>query len=237
MHNTRSAASDTSDMSCSTMITVMPRSFWMSSIQNARSRVSSGLSPEAGSSSSSRRGCVARARANSTTLRTPYGRPATGLLRCGIRSSSSITSSTWARDCCSARRTAGVHNHCAAKLPWSNRCRPSSRLSSTLPPSNSSMFWKVRAMPACTTLCRGRRVMSWPSNSIWPAVGSKTRVITLSIEVLPAPLGPMMANTSPCSTSKLTLWTACTPPKRSETSRTANRLICSAPTSCSSCRA
>jgi hypothetical protein len=35
----------------------------------------------------------------------------------------------------------------------------------------------------------------------------------LNTEVLPAPLGPMMANTSPCATSKLTSRTARTPPK------------------------
>src|SRR5207245_9491543 len=36
----------------------------------------------------------------------------------------------------------------------------------------------------------------------------------LNIVVLPAPLGPMRANTSPPSTSKLTLSTATRPPKR-----------------------
>src|SRR5229473_1850704 len=36
----------------------------------------------------------------------------------------------------------------------------------------------------------------------------------LNIVVLPAPLGPMSANTSPSSTSKLTLSTATRPPKR-----------------------
>src|SRR5438445_13360761 len=36
----------------------------------------------------------------------------------------------------------------------------------------------------------------------------------LNIVVLPAPLGPMRANTSPSSTSKLTLSTATRPPKR-----------------------
>jgi hypothetical protein len=83
-------------------------------------------------------------------------------------------------------------------------------------------------------------VMSWPSNCTLPEVASNTRVITLSIEVLPAPLGPMMANTSPCSTVELTLLMACTPPKRSDTLldlANALTLICSAPISCSSCRA
>src|SRR3990167_7978392 len=40
------------------------------------------------------------------------------------------------------------------------------------------------------------------------------RLIRLNTVVLPAPLGPIRVNTSPCFTSKLTLLTASTPPKR-----------------------
>ena len=43
-----------------------------------------------------------------------------------------------------------------------------------------------------------------------------------SIEVLPAPLGPMMARTSPLRMSKETSEIAFTPPKRSETFSTAS---------------
>src|SRR5882757_6913307 len=42
----------------------------------------------------------------------------------------------------------------------------------------------------------------------------------LTIEVLPAPLGPMIENSSPSSTAKLTSVSARTPPKRSDTPRT-----------------
>src|SRR5712672_374930 len=42
----------------------------------------------------------------------------------------------------------------------------------------------------------------------------------LTIEVLPAPLGPIMENSSPALTPKLTSVSALTPPKRSETPRT-----------------
>ena len=58
-------------MSCSTISTVMPRSFLMSWIQNAMSSVSSTFRPDDGSSSSSSLGSVHSARASSTTLRTP----------------------------------------------------------------------------------------------------------------------------------------------------------------------
>src|ERR1700716_3887613 len=42
----------------------------------------------------------------------------------------------------------------------------------------------------------------------------------LTIEVLPAPLGPMMENNSPSFTPKETSVSARTPPKRSDTPRT-----------------
>src|SRR5436190_12049006 len=42
----------------------------------------------------------------------------------------------------------------------------------------------------------------------------------LMIEVLPAPLGPMIENSSPSFTPKLTSVSARTPPKRSDTPRT-----------------
>ena len=41
--------------------------------------------------------------------------------------------------------------------------------------------------------------------------------MTLSIEVLPAPFGPMMARTSPFLMSNETSRSACTPPNDSET--------------------
>src|SRR5207248_10284991 len=47
----------------------------------------------------------------------------------------------------------------------------------------------------------------------------------LSKVVLPAPFGPMMPRTSPCSTSKVTPARALTPPKRLLRSRTASKLI------------
>src|SRR5215468_4959539 len=44
----------------------------------------------------------------------------------------------------------------------------------------------------------------------------------LTIEVLPAPFGPMMENSSPSFTPKETSVSARTPPKRSDTPRTSN---------------
>src|SRR5580704_967811 len=44
----------------------------------------------------------------------------------------------------------------------------------------------------------------------------------LTIEVLPAPLGPMIENSSPSRMVKLTSVSARTPPKRNDTPRTSN---------------
>ena len=73
--------------------------------------------------------------------------------------------------------------------------------------------------------CAGTAVMSWPRKIMWPPVGVYRRLIRLKIVVLPAPLGPMMAKTSPSSTSKDTLSTARMPPKRTASSWTLNNGI------------
>ena len=57
-----------------------------------------------------------------------------------------------------------------------------------------------------------------PSSAIDPSCGWYTPLRQLKIDVLPAPLGPMMANSSPAETSKLTPFTAVTPAKDSFTS-------------------
>src|SRR3990167_3610304 len=51
------------------------------------------------------------------------------------------------------------------------------------------------------------------------------RLIRLKTVVLPAPLGPISVNASPWRTSKLTLLTASTPPKRTLRSRADSRLF------------
>ena len=56
---------------------------------------------------------------------------------------------------------------------------------------NSRMFWKVRPTPRCVIVCGGLAVTSWPSKTIWPAVGLYTPVSMLKNVVLPAPFGPI----------------------------------------------
>src|SRR5919106_4964812 len=62
--------------------------------------------------------------------------------------------------------------------------------------------------------------MSWrasPRKVIVPRCGRYTPLSTLSIELLPAPFGPMMARISCSRTSKETSCSARTPPKASDT--------------------
>ena len=82
-----------------------------------------------------------------------------------------MTSSTFSRSATSARFTEG-RNSASAKgfvVRWT--WAPMSRFCSTVACSNSSMFWKVRAMPRPATRCAGSRVISSPSSSTRPAVG------------------------------------------------------------------
>ena len=50
-------------------------------------------------------------------------------------------------------------------------CRPSIRLSITVMPLNSSMFWNERAMPRRARRAGVRPVMSRPSKRIFPLAG------------------------------------------------------------------
>src|SRR5689334_18052485 len=56
--------------------------------------------------------------------------------------------------------------------------------------------------------------MSRPASEMLPASGARWPVSWLISVVLPAPLGPMIACSSPCSTSSETLSVARMPPKR-----------------------
>src|SRR5712691_10792099 len=58
-----------------------------------------------------------------------------------------------------------------------------------------------------------------------PPLGLYTRVMTLKSVVLPAPLGPIRATTSPASTVKETRSSATTPPKRTLSSRISSSAI------------
>ena len=140
-----------------------------------------------------------------------------------------MTRSTAARCAISSRRTSGVKKICDAMEARRRTCRPTRRFSSTVESSNSSMFWKVRAMPSSAIPEAGRSRMLSPSKRTAPSAGSQNRETRLKRVDLPAPFGPTMANTSPRSTENETRSRAVTPPNRRVTSRTSSRLTASAP--------
>src|SRR5215470_9535652 len=76
------------------------------------------------------------------------------------------------------------------------------------------VIWYERASPLCEIRCGGSPAMSSPSSRMRPLVGRSTPVTQLKNVLLPAPLGPMMARTSPRGTDTLTPLTAVRPPKR-----------------------
>ena len=99
-------------------------------------------------------------------------------------------------------------------------CRPVSRLSTTVICGKSSMFWKVRAMPIAATLSGRAPMIDEPFQRMSPSCGRYTWLMVLKIEVLPAPFGPMIENSSPGFTWKATSLMAVTPPNRSVMSST-----------------
>ena len=194
-------------MWCSTRRTVSFRSsriFWM---KRPSSPTSSWLSPPAGSSSRSSFGPATSARASSTRLSVPNGRPATG------------------RPASSARPTYSSASCACASVSPLRACAPTRTLSSTVIVLNSSTFWNVRAIPRRTIPCTGVFRSVSPSKSTSPSFGVYSRVITLNAVVLPAPLGPISPTIWPSGTSSETPSRATIPPNRRVTFRSESRAI------------
>ena len=88
------------------------------------------------------------------------------------------------------------------------------RFSNTVMCGKSSMFWKVRAIPNSATRSGRWPMMDRPFHRMSPSWGRYTWLMELKIDVLPAPLGPMIEKTSPFVTWNETFDSARTPPKR-----------------------
>ena len=69
-------------------------------------------------------------------------------------------------------------------------------LSITLMPLNRAIFWKVRATPISATWRESMWLKVSPRKVILPSCGGSTALMQLSIDVLPAPFGPMIARFS-----------------------------------------
>ena len=167
---------------CSIQTIVRPL-WWMPRIVSTSSSHSPWVSPPAISSSSSRRGLVASARAISSRLRSSSG--SAPLTRLALA----------ARPVCS-RISPTVSTTSASRLPWPKQAA-TSKFSATVSFSKGCGTWCERQMPARQRFCAECPVMSWPSSAMVPALGGVAPVISENSVVLPAPFGPMMPSASP----------------------------------------
>ena len=78
--------------------------------------------------------------------------------------------------------------------------------------SNNSMFWNVRDTPKLAILSGCKSAISSSKMRIDPLVGLYIPFIQFKIEVLPAPLGPIIAKSEFSLISNDTFFNACTPP-------------------------
>ena len=213
----------TSPISCSTRIIAIESSSRMSRMNRAMSSVSSRFMPATGSSSRSSSGSMASARPSSTRFCTPYGSNATGYLRHRAISRKSMMSSATARLWSSSFFAGPTQIAPSHQEVFVRTWRPSMMLSSTVMCGKSSMFWNVRATPSAAIRSGLRPRISWPFHLIDPDCGLYTPLMQLKIDVLPAPFGPITANSSPSVTAKLTSSSALMPLKARLTSSNSRR--------------
>ena len=88
-------------------------------------------------------------------------------------------------------------NNCQKKFECIFSARPARMLSSVVMPLNSATFWKVRAMPwlAASWGLHARARLTVEGDA--PLLRMIEPLMTFSIDVLPAPFGPMIARISP----------------------------------------
>src|SRR5216683_4235404 len=102
-------------------------------------------------------------------------------------------------------------------------CTASATLSSALNSRQIEVIWNERARPRCERAGMPRRVMSSPANLICPAEGRSSPASCATSVVLPAPLGPITACSSPSATASERRSVAVTPPKRLTISTVSSR--------------
>ena len=193
-------------MSCSIARTATSPAAATARIKSTVAAVSDAVMPAVGSSSSSRRGCVASTMPISSHWRWPWDSSRARVARWADRPMRSRS----AREGAPPPRDAH----------W-----PSERLSRTDRSSNTVGTWNLRPMPSAAMRWAAQPVMSRPANVMRPASGRKAPVIRSNSVVLPQPLGPTSAPNSPSSRESETPSTARTPPKSRETSCRARRGI------------
>jgi hypothetical protein len=152
----------------------------------------------AGSSSWTKRGFVARARATPSRRSSPCASVSARASACAVRPSVSSNSIARLR----ASRAA-VPTPSAATSTFS--CTDSER--------KAWLCWKVLASPCLPRRLGLQRVTSRPSSSTIPAVGRSKPLNRFTSVDLPAPFGPISPTTSRLLSSSVTSRNACTPSK------------------------
>src|SRR5436309_7190237 len=141
--------------------------------------------------------------ATSSSLRSPCERPP-ARVRAWASSRKSASTSVAS---CHTGRSASASDSSRRVLPWREKMA-SATLSSALSWSKRLTSWNDRAIPARIRSLTGCFVTSWPRKRMWPSSAVSSPLIRLTIVVLPAPLEPMRASTSPSCTRKSTRSTA-----------------------------
>src|SRR5205809_4313040 len=141
--------------------------------------------------------------ATSSSLRSPCERPP-ARVRAWASSRKSASTSVAS---CHTGRSASASDSSRRVLPWREKMA-SATLSSALSWSKRLTSWNDRAIPARIRSLTGCFVTSWPRKRMWPSSAVSSPLIRLTSVVLPAPLEPMRASTSPSCTRKSTRSTA-----------------------------
>ena len=178
--------------SCVTITTVRPSSWCRERSSSTKSSEALGSSPAVGSSSSSKGGSIARARASATRLTMPPERSA-GIFAPSCAFRPTICSLTIATS-----RASAVGSVLSSR-------RAKAMLSSTLKAENSAPCWN--SMP--TRLEAPRRPIceaGSPSTSTSPRVGISRPSIWRSSTVLPVPDPPTRLRISPCAMRSAKSW-------------------------------
>src|SRR6058998_3656244 len=141
--------------------------------------------------------------ATSSSLRSPCERPP-ARVRAWASSRKSASTSVAS---CHTGRSASASDSSRRVLPLREKMA-SATLSSALSWSKRLTSWNERAIPARIRSLTGCFVTSWPRKRMWPSSAVSSPLIRLTSVVLPAPLEPMRASTSPSCTRKSTRSTA-----------------------------
>ncbi len=199
---------------CSTSSTARPRAESRSRISVRRPRSAVAM-PAAGSSSSRTRGSDASAAATISSRCSVAVRRSAGSAALPARPTSARARAARPRAAAASARERGV-----ARIV---RTAPASRRRTSVPaiacsravrPGNTDVAWRVRTTPVATRSLVGRSVTSRPSAITEPSSAASSPASRRRSVVLPEPLGPIRARTSPGTSARSTPPTATTPPNR-----------------------